>query len=145
MPSNGHIIEQAAAVPFRRTDDGDIEVLLVTSRAGDWSTPKGHIDVGNTPQETAEIETMEEAGAIGQALDQILGVYEYAKPGRPGRRYRATVFPVEVDLTLDHWEEMDERGRRWVPLERAVIELAPLRPDLADCVARLGELIQQAV
>lgn len=141
MPMSANVIDQAAAVPFRRTEDGEIEVLLVTSRAGDWSTPKGHIDVGNSPQETAEIETVEEAGAIGQASDQILGVYEYTKPGRPGRRYRATVFPVEVDLTLDHWEEMDDRERRWVPLERAVIELAPLRPDLSDCVARLAELL----
>lgn len=134
-------IHQAAAVPFRRTDDGEIEVLLVTSRAGDWSTPKGHIDIGNTPQETAEIETMEEAGAIGQASDQVLGVYEYTKPGRPGRRYRATVYPVEVDLTLEHWEEMDHRRRAWVPLERAVLELAPRRPDLSDCIARLAELL----
>lgn len=135
------LIHQAAAVPFRRTDDGEIEVLLVTSRAGDWSTPKGHIDIGNTPQETAEIETMEEAGAIGRASDQVLGVYEYTKPGRPGRRYRATVYPVEVDLTLEHWEEMDQRRRAWVPLERAVLELAPRRPDLSDCVARLAELL----
>ena len=54
--------QQASVVPFR-IRDGVTEVLLITSRKRkDWILPKGIVEPGQTPQEAAAMEALEEAG-----------------------------------------------------------------------------------
>ena len=131
------ITPQAAAIPFRLTNSGRslaqrVEVLLVTSSLGLWSVPKGHIDDGRTPAEMAVIESYEEAGVVGVAIEPSLGTFEYIK--RAGKRCRVEVFALEVHDLLDEWDEMDRRERRWVSLDAAEheIEFDPVAPLMAD-------------
>ena len=52
----------AGGVVFRRTKKGDIEILLIQDAKDRWTIPKGHIEEGETAQETALREIGEEAG-----------------------------------------------------------------------------------
>jgi 8-oxo-dGTP pyrophosphatase MutT (NUDIX family) len=71
--------QQAAAFPVRRTN-GVLEVCLIRRKdSAAWGLPKGHIDPGNTAEETALIEALEEAGLEGRLLDRPIGSYRYEK------------------------------------------------------------------
>ena len=52
----------AGGIVFRRNRSGDIEILLIKDPKGRWSIPKGHVEEGETAQETALREIAEEAG-----------------------------------------------------------------------------------
>lgn len=54
-PTSGGIV-------FRRNDKKDIEILLIQDAKDRWTIPKGHIEEGETAQETAVREIGEEAG-----------------------------------------------------------------------------------
>lgn len=52
----------AGGVIYRFNDDGGLEILLVADHFNRWTIPKGHIEEGETAQETAIREIGEEAG-----------------------------------------------------------------------------------
>lgn len=52
----------AGGVVFRRGKEGGIEFLLIQDHKDRWTIPKGHIEEGETAQETARREIGEEAG-----------------------------------------------------------------------------------
>ena len=54
-PTSGGII-------FRRDKDGGVEILLIQDGKDRWTIPKGHIEEGETAQETTVREIGEEAG-----------------------------------------------------------------------------------
>lgn len=58
-----------------RTSEKGLEVLLVKPRAGQdkWGFPKGHVDEGESHEEAAARETLEETGVAVQILPHILG------------------------------------------------------------------------
>ncbi len=120
---------QAAAIPFRFTDAGALEVLLVTTSTGRWTAPKGLIENGHTPAQTACIEALEEAGVIGAVVGRVLGSYESTKEGAT---FLVQVFAMRVERVLEKWQEDGHRERRW---------LSPA--DAAELVASedLGRLI----
>ncbi len=63
-PSIQEIVREptAGGVVFRRDDDGGIEILLIQDAKDRWTIPKGHIEEGETAQQTAQREIGEEAG-----------------------------------------------------------------------------------
>ena len=101
----------AAAIPYRLTPSGEVEVLLVTTRAGAWTVPKGGVKVGATAAETARLEALEEAGVDG-TVEAPLGAFSFRKAGR---LHRARAFPLRVDRVRERWDEEDVRLRAWVP------------------------------
>jgi 8-oxo-dGTP pyrophosphatase MutT (NUDIX family) len=52
----------AGGIVFRRNDKGDVEILLIQDAKDRWTIPKGHIEPGETAQQTARREIGEEAG-----------------------------------------------------------------------------------
>lgn len=52
----------AGGVIFRHGKKGNIEILLIQDAKDRWTIPKGHIEEGETAQETAVREIGEEAG-----------------------------------------------------------------------------------
>jgi diadenosine hexaphosphate hydrolase (ATP-forming) len=54
-PTSGGII-------FRHDSEGGVEILLIQDGKDRWTIPKGHIEEGETAQETTEREIGEEAG-----------------------------------------------------------------------------------
>lgn len=52
----------AGGIVFRRNDKNEIEILLIQDAKDRWTIPKGHIEEGETAQQTAKREIGEEAG-----------------------------------------------------------------------------------
>jgi 8-oxo-dGTP pyrophosphatase MutT (NUDIX family) len=52
----------AGGVVFRHGKEGDVEILLIQDAKDRWTIPKGHIEEGETAQQTAKREIGEEAG-----------------------------------------------------------------------------------
>ena len=63
-PSIQEVVREptAGGIVFRHNDKGDIEILLIQDAKDRWTIPKGHIEEGETAQETALREIHEEAG-----------------------------------------------------------------------------------
>ena len=73
-------LNQVAAIPVRRRGDGNLEVLLVTSReTRRWIVPKGWPWPEVSDHEAAAAEAWEEAGVRGRILADELGAYTYDK------------------------------------------------------------------
>ena len=61
-------LDQIAALPIMRDKSGRLRVLMVTSRETKrWVMPKGWTMDGKKPWAAAEIEALEEAGAVRSA------------------------------------------------------------------------------
>ena len=108
---------QYAALPWRRSPSGQIEILLVTSRGtGRWVIPKGWPIKGKAADASAEQEAWEEAGVLGRIAPEPVGVYGYAKGLSAGRTLdvKVDVFPLEVTSEQAEWPEKSQRERSWV-------------------------------
>lgn len=63
-PSIQEVVREptAGGIVFRRGKDNEVEILLIQDAKDRWTIPKGHIEEGETAQETALREIGEEAG-----------------------------------------------------------------------------------
>lgn len=52
----------AGGIVFRINDKKQVEILLIQDAKNRWTIPKGHIEEGEKPKETAEREIKEETG-----------------------------------------------------------------------------------
>lgn len=108
--------EQIAAIPMRWTEEGDLRILMITSRdTGRWVLPKGWTMDGKKPWQAAEIEALEEAGVVGHIANERIGVYCYEKTGDDGSAIpcRVRVYPMIVEKLRRNWKERDQRKRHW--------------------------------
>ncbi|OYW42573.1 hypothetical protein B7Z28_01420, partial [Candidatus Saccharibacteria bacterium 32-45-3] len=51
----------AGGIVFRRNKENEVEILLIQDAKDRWTIPKGHIEEGETAQQTAKREIGEEA------------------------------------------------------------------------------------
>src|SRR5882672_12679169 len=72
--------EQVAAVCYRARKSG-IEFLLVQTRGGRWTFPKGGTEPGLTHAQAAAIEAFEEAGVHGRIEEVAFTTYVRRKRG----------------------------------------------------------------
>lgn len=130
-------VPQAAAICFRPLQGKRAEVLLITSRSGEWAIPKGRIDRGYSPPQAAANEALEEAGVRGLVHEDPLGSFGYLKrggwAGGAGVRCHVQVFPLLVEDVMEEWLEAQFRKRRWVPASRA--GAAVTQPGLAQVLS----------
>ncbi len=130
--------EQIAALPIHWDAKGRLRVLMVTSRdTGRWVMPKGWLMDGKKPWRAAEIEALEEAGAVGFISDEPFGFYHYKKrfDRRKSVLCRVTVYPMVVAKLKSRWKERKQRKRHWfAPAKAAKLvdekELSTLLKDL---------------
>ena len=117
------------------------DVLVVNQRGNSWSLPKGHIEVGETAEQTAIREVAEETGIQGSVL-AALGSIDYWFVTE-GRRVHKTVHHYLMrflggDLSD---EDMEVTEVAWVPLRDLPARLAYADERRLAVVA--GELIDK--
>ncbi len=124
------IYPQSAVIPWRRNDAGRIEVALITSFSGKrWVIPKGLIDPGETPHQSAAREAEEEAGLFGSVDPNSIGQYRYRKWGG---ECIVDVFLLAVDRAEATWLEDDLRTRAWLSPDEAAARIR--EPYLAQMI-----------
>ena len=85
---------------------------MITSAGGKrWVVPKGIVEDGMSPQESARKEALEEAGITGRVVPEPVGEYTYVKWNGT---CRVTVYLMHVEEVRDSWPEQPLRSREWV-------------------------------
>ncbi len=67
----------AGGVVYRRSSDGEVEILLTQDAKDRWTIAKGHIEPGETPRQTAEREVQEETGLKEMKVLNHLGKTQF--------------------------------------------------------------------
>ncbi|ABL87271.1 NUDIX hydrolase [Pyrobaculum islandicum DSM 4184] len=108
----------AGAVVFYRGEE--VEYLLLHYPAGHWDFPKGNVEPGETPEQTALREIREETGLEVELIPGFREEVEYVYT-RGGRRVRKKVIfflarakSKEVKLSWEH------TGYAWLPFDKAL-------------------------
>ena len=135
--------EQVAAICYRLGKRG-IEFLLVRTRGGRWTFPKGSAESGLSHAQAAALEAFEEAGVHGRIEEAAFARYVRVKNG--GRRSP----DIEVIMNAHLCEvtrlakpEEDGRHPTWFSAEKAKRKLRQDRP--ADYGDDLAHIVDRAV
>jgi predicted NUDIX family NTP pyrophosphohydrolase len=130
--------ESAGTLLYRR-NAGQLEVLIVHpsgnyNRRAPWSIPKGLVSEGETPEETARRETLEETGLVAGPLEP-LGSITYTKSRKRVHAFAGACpdgIPTCASWEIDRAEFVSVKDAR---------EL--LHPDQRPLVGRLEELLKR--
>jgi 8-oxo-dGTP pyrophosphatase MutT (NUDIX family) len=143
-------VKQVAALPWRLSADGELEILLVTSRiSGHWLLPKGWPMQGKTNALAALQEAFEEAGIDGKIGKARIGKFTYPRLAEDGTATPCTisVFAMGNVRELDDWPEREQRRRQWFTLDAAaaVVFVPALAAMLSLLMVKDGELVLRRV
>ena len=128
------------AVVFTRID-GEPQYLLVRARnqpEGCHGFPKGHMEAGETEEQTALREIFEETSIRVQLVEGFRAVTEYALP-KPDTRKRVVFFLAEYENQQPKFQESELAGFSLAPFEKALelTEYADSKQILTDANAFL--------
>jgi bis(5'-nucleosidyl)-tetraphosphatase len=120
------------AVIFRKTDEGKIEYLLLRYPHGHWDYVKGHIEKGETQEDTLRRETLEESGLkdieIVKGFRKYTRYYYTAKGTELIKRkknnkgiwiYKTVYFYLAQSHTFDVLISDEHIGYAWLSYEEA--------------------------
>lgn len=112
----------AGGIIFRRNSEGNVEFLLAQDQKERWTIPKGHIEPGETAQQTARREITEEVGLREMDFLGWLGKVNF----RYRRLERLVLMTTQIYLvratgntdgtTRDHWMT----DLRWMSVSEAL-------------------------
>ncbi|NEG69971.1 NUDIX hydrolase [Bifidobacterium sp. BRDM6] len=100
-------------------DHGRVAIIARHSRSGhlEWCLPKGHIEKGETPQQTAVREVHEETGILGEVVDSIATI-DYWFTGTSQRVHKLVhhfaLRQVGGDLTVEGDPDHEAEDAIWV-------------------------------
>jgi 8-oxo-dGTP pyrophosphatase MutT (NUDIX family) len=138
--------EQVAAVCYRKRGSA-IEFLLVQTRGGRWTFPKGRTEPGLTHAQAAALEAFEEAGVHGRMEETSFTRYVHRKRSRKSaagsgqKELTVTAHLCEV-TRLDPPQESN-RNRTWSSPEQAKQRLREGRTPVY--AAELNRVVDRAV
>lgn len=143
-------LKQVAALPWRLNGDGELEILLVTSRISQhWLLPKGWPIEGKSNAQAARQEAFEEAGIKGRISKSRLARFAYRRLEPDGATSPCTVsvFAFRVSHELNEWPEQHQRNRQWFAQDAAaaVVFVPGLAAMLSLLMVKNGSLVLRRV
>jgi 8-oxo-dGTP pyrophosphatase MutT (NUDIX family) len=102
-------------------------ILLISTQGGRrWQLPKGHIEAGETPEETAVREVREETGVTGRVVDRLPGVeYWYVERGPLRVHKRVDYFLLEyVSGDASDFDANEVSGAEWFTWDAGLAKLS---------------------
>lgn len=115
----------SGGVIFRKSDNR-IEVALIKVKGDRWALPKGMVDKGEKPEETAFREIREETGIEGILLDKLGDIeYWYFSKDEQVKYHKFVhfyLFEYRSGSIEDHDWEVEEA--RWFPIKDAIMTLS---------------------
>lgn len=125
---------QVAALPFRLSASGAVEILVITSReTGRFIIPKGWPMKRLRDPDAAAREAYEEAGVTGKIRRKSVGSYNYWKRlTSTFELVEVEVYPLEVQEQHEDWPEKGRRQKAWLSPKDAALLID--EPDLATLV-----------
>jgi ADP-ribose pyrophosphatase YjhB (NUDIX family) len=100
-------LTHAGAVVFRKSDSEVLYLVVSSSDGLNWVLPKGHIEIGESPNEAALRELAEEAGTVGEIVAP-LSVRQFKKRDRDATAQyfliRETGSTQSVETRTIRWE-----------------------------------------
>jgi len=136
--------EQVAAICYRLGKHG-IEFLLVRTRGGRWTFPKGSVESGLTHAQAAALEAFEEAGVHGRIEEAPFARYVRVKSGnrRHARDVEIVINAHLCEVSRLARPEEDNREPTWFCAEKARKRLRQDRA--ADYGDDLAQIVDRAV
>jgi len=128
--------EKVAAVCYRMHASG-IQFLLVQTRRGRWTFPKGHVEPGLTHAQAAALEAFEEAGVHGRIEEASFARYVDYK------HHHSAFASIRVSAHLCEVSRLESppppgRNRTWFSVEKAKQHLRQRRkPDHSTSLVRV--------
>lgn len=103
----------AGGVLFR-----DDEVLLIKNPSGVWSFPKGNVEKGEKPEETAVREVLEETNVRGKVVDYVgeISYWYQLKGEKIFKRVKYYLMEYVEGEPRPSWEVLDAK---FFPVEKA--------------------------
>lgn len=120
-----------------------VEFLLVRTRGGRWTFPKGAIESGLSPAQAAALEAFEEAGVHGRIEEASFARYTHRKGGGKGRSRELVVQAHLCRVTRLGAPKESHREPTWFAADKAKRRLQQDRA--TDCAAQLVRVLDLAV
>lgn len=123
-------LEAAGGLVFNQDNN-----LLVIFRRGSWDLPKGKVDPGETLQETAMREVMEETGILTKILADLPPTY-HTYPYRDSIALKKSVWYemqwTEGQIKLQAEEDIEDHA--WIAPQQFLEKYHPIYPSIREVV-----------
>ena len=97
------VTEKSCGAIVVKKQDGRYYTLVVRQNAGHWGFPKGHIERGETKEQTALREVQEETGLRVKLIEGFSCVSKYRIPDRVEKT--VTIFAATTPSTVIHMQK----------------------------------------
>lgn len=111
-PSIQEIVREptAGGIVFRRNKQNEVEILLIQDAKDRWTIPKGHIEEGETAQQTARREIGEEVGLMDVDVLGWLGKIHF----RYRRIDKLVLMTTQIYLVRAKGDTNDIQKEEWM-------------------------------
>lgn len=116
----------SGGIVFRKDAENKVEILLIQDAKNRWTIPKGHVEPGEEPKQTAEREIREETGLQEMRMYSWLGKVNF----RYRRAHTLVLMTMHIYLVEGQGDTNKLEGEdwltdiKWLPANEAVDKIA---------------------